>query len=145
MVSAPRGVTIEVRQAIADGIHLFFNMVDHGKAAKTADLFTGDARLTFGPGSPKPGTIEGPAIREAMAAREQQTNAFTRHVVTNIIYATAADGAVSATYILTLFRSDDESRSSVPAFVADVAEIWVPRGQDWKLAERTISPTFSRA
>lgn len=145
MVAQQTNVTIEVRQAITDGIHLFFNLVDHGKAGGTADLFTEDARLTFGPGSPKPGTIEGPAIREAMAAREQQTNAFTRHIVTNIIFGLAEDGAVSATYILTLFRSDDESRSSLPAFVADVAEIWVQRARDWKLAERTISPTFSRA
>jgi hypothetical protein len=145
MATLQTNVPIEARQAITDGIHLFFNLVDHGKAGSTADLFTHDARLTFGPGSPKPGTIEGPAIREAMAAREQQTSAFTRHVVTNIIFTSADDGAVSATYILTLFRSDDESRSSAPAFVADVAETWVPRDQDWKLAERTIGPTFSRA
>jgi hypothetical protein len=145
VAAAKTSVTIDVRQAIADGIHLFFNLVDHGKAGQTADLFTDDARLTFGPGSPKPGMIEGPAIREAMAAREQQTGAFTRHVVTNIIFAQASNSAVSVTYILTLFRSDDETRNSLPAFVADVAETWVPCGPDWKLAERTISPTFSRA
>lgn len=145
MAIAPVSVTVDVRQAIADRIHLFFNLVDHGRAGTTADLFTENARLTFGPGSPKPGTIEGTAIREAMAAREKQTGAFTRHVVANIIYAAASDGAVSVTYILTLFRSDDDTRSSLPAFVADVAETWVDRGLEWKLAERTISPTFSRA
>lgn len=144
MANLQTHVTTEIRQAITDGIHLFFNLVDHGKAASTVSLFTDDASLTFGPGSPKPGTIVGPAIREAMAAREQQTSAFTRHVVTNIIFAPANDGSVSANYILTLFRSDDETRSSVPAFVADVAETWVANGPDWKLAQRTISPTFAR-
>jgi 3-phenylpropionate/cinnamic acid dioxygenase small subunit len=80
-----------------------------------------------------------------MAAREQQISAFTRHVVTNIIFGPASDGAVSVTYILTLFRSDDETRSAIPAFVADVAETWANEGQNWKLAERTISPAFSHA
>jgi hypothetical protein len=138
-------VSPDVRQSIADGIHLFFNLVDHGKAGSTAVLFTETAKLTFGPGSPNPGTIEGSAIRDAMAARERQTSAFTRHVVTNMIFASTDGDVVSVTYILTLFRSDDESRSAVPAFVADVAETWVSGGQDWKLAERTISPTFARA
>ncbi len=80
-----------------------------------------------------------------MAAREQQISAFTRRVVTNIIFGPASDGAVSVTYILTLFRSDDETRSAIPAFVADVVETWANEGENWKLAERTISPAFSHA
>jgi ketosteroid isomerase-like protein len=145
MASTSSKVSSDVRQEIADRIHLFFRLVDTGKAASTAALFTDDAKLTFGPGSPNPGTIEGGAIHDAMAARERQTSAFTRHVVTNIIYGADGDDAVSVDYALILFRSDDETRASLPAFVADVAESWRLRAGEWKLAQRTISPTFSRA
>jgi hypothetical protein len=143
MAAAHAKVAFNIRQDIADRIHLFYDLVDGGKAASTADIFTEDARLTFGPGSPKPGTIEGPAIRDAMAARELQTSAFTRHMVSNLMFSPAADDAVSATYLLLLFRSDDETRNSMPAFVADVAETWA-LGGEWKLVERVISPAFAR-
>ena len=135
--------SLEDRIAVSDAIHLFYRLVDSGRASHTADLFTDDARLIFGPGSPKPGTISGPEIRDAMIAREALTSAFTRHVAANIIFGEAG-GGITADYILTLYRSDDETRSSVPAIVADVAEIWHRHDNAWRMSERTILPAFSR-
>jgi ketosteroid isomerase-like protein len=145
MAISRANVPSDVRQEISDRIHAFFRLVDTGKAASTAAFFTDDAKLTFGPGSPNPGTIQGSAIPDAMAARERQTTAYTRHVVTNLIYQATGDHSVSVDYSLILFRSDDDTRSSVPAFLADVAETWSLRDEQWKLAERTVNPTFSRA
>lgn len=137
-------IAIEDRVAITDAIHLFFHLVDSGRAGQTAEMFTTDARLTFGPGSPQPGTIEGAAIRAAMDAREALETAFTRHAVANIRFAPRSE-TVAANYLLTLFRSDDETRTSVPAFVADVAEVWSRDQTAWRIRERTITPAFARS
>ncbi len=136
-------VSLEDRAAIGDAILAFYHLVDSGQASRTAATFTEDARLTFGPGSPRPGTIEGAAIPAAMAAREADTSAFTRHGVSNI--ALSGDGVqIGARYLLTLYRSDDDSRSTIPAFVADVEETWQRRPEGWRMAERTILPAFAR-
>jgi ketosteroid isomerase-like protein len=137
------GPTLDDRTAIADAIHRYFHLVDSGQASHTAALFTADASLTFGPGSPQPGTITGAAIAAAMVAREAQTSAFTRHIVTNLSFAPAADG-VATSYLLTLYRSDDHTRSSVPAFIADVAETWTSAAGEWQMTMRTITPAFMR-
>jgi ketosteroid isomerase-like protein len=137
-------VTLEQRAAIGDAVHRFYDLVDRGQASRTAELFADDAKLTFGPRSPKPGTIEGAAIRDAMIAREAQTSAFTRHAVSNFIFA-RSDDAVAVRYLLTLYRSDDETRGSVPAFVADVEERWREASSGWRIAERTIVPAFVRS
>ncbi|QUT07201.1 nuclear transport factor 2 family protein [Sphingobium phenoxybenzoativorans] len=138
-------VSSDIRHAVTDGIHLFFDLVDHGQASRTATLFTADASLTFGPGSPNPGTITGEAIATAMAAREKQASAFTRHVVSNIMFDAENAKGVSVRYLLVLFRSDDDSRDSKPAFVADVRERWSQREGSWKIAERIVNPAFIRA
>ena len=137
-------LALEQRAVIADAIHRFYDLVDKGQASRTSQLFTEDARLTFGPGSPKAGTIQGAAIRDAMIAREAQTTAFTRHAVSNVIFA-RAERDVAVRYLLTLYRSDDETRSSVPAFVADVEERWTEAAGRWLIAERLILPAFARS
>ncbi|MET0545824.1 MAG: nuclear transport factor 2 family protein, partial [Caulobacterales bacterium] len=45
------------RDEITDAIYRFYSLVDAGKADQTIDLFAPDAAWTFGPGTPKPGTI----------------------------------------------------------------------------------------
>ena len=131
------------RIAITDAIHLYYHLVDRGQASQVAGLFAPGGSLTFGPGSPKPGTIEGDAIAGAMRAREAQTSVFTRHAVTNIVLANAGSDTVTARHMLILFRSDDASRSTLPTFVADVEDRWVRSGDGWAIAERMILPSFA--
>lgn len=131
------------RIAVADAIHAYYHFIDSGHASKVAGLFAPAGTLTFGPGSPKPGTIDGDGIASAMRAREAMTMAFTRHAVTNITLAGVDGDTVTARHMLILFRSDDESRSTLPVFVADVEDRWVRSGEHWKIAERTILPTFA--
>lgn len=131
------------RVAISDAIHLYYHLVDSGHASQVARLFAPGGSLTFGHGSPKPGTIEGDAIRDAMRAREAQTSAFTRHAVTNIVLTGIDADSVSARHMLILFRSDDASRSTLPTFVADVEDRWVRSGDGWAISERTILPSFA--
>jgi hypothetical protein len=134
-------VAIEDRAAIADMIHLFFRLVDQGRASETAALFAPSARLTFAAGSPKPGTIEGDAIAGAMAAREQQVDVTTRHVISNVITSMRSDGSVDVNYLLTLYRSERVGEQCAIT-VADIDERVVRHGESWRIAERTIMPVF---
>lgn len=134
---------LAVRLSISDGIHRFFDLVDSGRAGATAALFHSDASLTFGPGSPQPGTITGPAIKEAMEARERLTTAFTRHFIGNVIFDRLSAAEADVRYQMILFRSDNDKRLASPRFVADVSEKWVNRDGEFKIMCRTVLPTFS--
>ena len=137
-------LALEDRFAVMDVMYRFYWLVDMGRAAETAALFASDARLTFGPGSPKPGTIEGAAIPPAMAARQTQTEVTTRHVLSNIQLELLADGAIAATSLLTLYRSSTPVLDTYPASVADIVERFVRKGGDWKIAARDILPIFNK-
>jgi len=136
---------LTVRFSVTDGIHQFFDLVDNGRASAAGNLFHSDATLTFGPGSPQPGTISGEDIKQAMQARENLKSAFTRHFIGNIIFDRISPAGADVRYQMILFRSDDESRPAMPAFVADVAEKWVMDESGTKIMTRTILPTFARS
>jgi hypothetical protein len=133
------------RIKITDAIHRYFWLADHGHAEQIADLFAQGARLVFGEGAPKPGTLTGPEIAAAMLARSKQTHVTTRHIVSNVMLRLRDAATVDAHSLLTLFRSDDESRDSYPKSVADIADVFVREGDEWRIAHRTISPIFNRA
>lgn len=141
---ASSSIAIDDRQAITDLMYRFYWLVDQGRAGETAPLFAPTARLTFGPGSPKPGTIEGGAIPAAMSARGLQAHVTTRHVLSNIRLAAREDGAVEGYSLLTLYRSEDASRDSYPASVADIEELFVREGGEWRIQTRDILPIFNR-
>ena len=141
----PGPVSIDDRLTITDLIHRFYWLVDHDQAEQTAELFTKTARLTFGPGAPKPGTIEGADIAAAMAARGRQTEVTTRHVLSNISLTARPDGSVAASSLLTLFRSESASRDSSPASIADIEEIFVRIAGEWFIQDRTVLPIFVRS
>jgi hypothetical protein len=133
----------EDRQAIVDVIHRYFWLVDVGRANEAASLFVADGKLTFGEGSPKPGTISGDDIAIAMAARARQVEVTTRHVVSNIQFTANADGSVSTYSLLTLYRSADTSRDTHPASVADIEDLFVEYEGEWRISERLIQPVFN--
>jgi SnoaL-like protein len=133
------------QESIVDVIHRYFWLVDHGRADETAHLFTPSGRLTFGERAPKPGTIEGAAIGVAMLARSKQINVTTRHVVSNIILAVRDAASVEASFLLTLFRSEDTRLDTYPASIADVDDVFVRQGEHWRIQRRVIAPVFNRA
>jgi len=79
-----------------------------------------------------------------MLARSKQTNVTTRHVLSNIALSPRSAGQVDAYSLLTLFRSEDESRDTHPASVADVEELLVQIDGRWRVQERLILPIFNR-
>ena len=144
MALAETMLSIEDRFAATDVVRRFFWLVDHGRAAETAALFARDGSLTFGPGSPKPGTVSGADIAPAMAARQAQTHVTTRHVLTEAQVTGHADGTITISSLLTLFRSEDEGRDSYPVSVADIDDLLVREDGVWRIKSRTILPVFNR-
>ncbi len=136
-------VSADERMRICAVIERFYWLVDHGRAAESASLFTESATITFGPGTPRPGCVRGEHIREMMILRGQQSHVTTRHVLSNIALQKRADGSVDAHSILTLYRSDGPACDSYPASIADVEEHLLPGADGWLIQARTITPIFS--
>jgi hypothetical protein len=137
-------LSVEDRFSLLDLIHQFYWLVDSGRASETAVLFSADGSLTFGVGSPKPGTIRGAEIALAMRDRERLTDVTTRHVISNVVFEQENDEKISAHYLMTLFRADAGPRTTVPAFVADIDEIFAWTEDGFRIFERTVTPVFSR-
>ena len=125
----------------------FGHLVDHGRATECEALFTADSRLVFGPGTPKPGTLAGlEAIRAFLTARQAQTHVTTRHVASNFRAVRLEGGDLELRSLITVFRSDDESRQPSIGTVADIFEIFRrdPDGS-WKILERVTIPIFVKS
>jgi hypothetical protein len=137
-------LSAEDRFSLLDLIHQFYRLVDGGRASETAVLFSANGSLTFGVGSPKPGTISGAEIALAMRDRERLTDVTARHVISNVVFAQESDGKFSAHYLMTLFRADAGPRTTVPAFVADIDEIFARTEDGFRIFTRIITPVFSR-
>ncbi len=131
------------RTAIEELLYRSFWLIDHGQARTCADLFTTDGKLTFGAGAPKPGTIEGGDIAAAMTARQAQTGVTSRHILSNVIIVQVDQDKATMLSLLTLFRTDtDDLRSEVKS-VADIEDVVVRHGPEWKIEHRTITPVFN--
>ncbi len=122
----------------------FGYLVDHGRATECAELFTSDAKLVFGPGTPKPGTLEGlEAIRGFLTARQALTHVTTRHIATNFRLEYDDGATARLESLLTVFRSDNSSRHPIVSTVSDIREIFTRAENDtWKIQERGTSPIF---
>lgn len=122
-----------------------FWLIDHGRAAEVAALFAPDGALTFGPGAPRPGTIRGPAIAQAMQTRQDDTAATSRHVLSNFLVEPQADGRVVVRSLMTLFRTASDDFSPTVRSVADLVDTFALQGADWMIVDRQILPIFGLA
>lgn len=144
MAQIDLSVSIETLHAVSDVIHRYFWLVDFGRADEIPELFSAEGSLTFGIGSPKPGTISGEEIIAMFKARAAQTEVTTRHAVSNISLSACDDGTISAYSLLTLYRSDNEVLDSYPLMVADVQDCFVYENGRWVLKRRELTPIFSK-
>jgi len=122
----------------------FGYLVDHGRAIECEKLFTSNAQLIFGVGSPKPGTLNGlEAIRAFLTARQAQTHVTTRHLATNFRLEWNGGPEARLESLLTVFRSDEATREPVVSVVADVQELFTRGEADrWRIQQRLTKPVF---
>ncbi len=144
--SQARKVSADDLQSLVAVSTEFGFLVDDGRSAECGALFLPDAKLIFGPGSPKPATLNGiAAIREFLVNRQAQTHVTTRHIATNFRAMWEDAETLAFHSLLTFYRSTDETREPVVASVSDVEELFRRDGQGvWKIAKRTVTPVFVR-
>lgn len=136
----PARIAPDVRLAIEALVAEHAWMIDHGEAARIAELFTEDGRLT-GLG---PDLIGRDAIEAWGAARAAMTERTSRHVCTNLRLVPRGEGLVEGHAILTVFRHDgSEAGRPLPFAVADYADIY-RLGDDghWRFGERNLTTVF---
>ena len=85
------------------------------------------------------------AIRNFLTARQAQTHVTTRHLASNFRMKRLGDERVEVESLLTVFRSDDETRQPIVTVVADVLEVYF-RGEDgaWWIEARLTTPIFAK-
>lgn len=127
-------------------IYAYCHLVDHGEAARIAELFAEDGVWA----SPET-TREGrEAIRKAFQARQDNHGRMSRHVCsTPLVEVLDADHAAAVTY-LTLYRHDGEPGRRVspleglPEFVGEYQDVFVRTPGGWRFQTRAFVGAFAR-
>lgn len=122
-----------------------FWLIDHGRAAEVEAFFATDGALTFGRGAPRPGTIAGAAIAQAMQARQDDKGAISRHVLSNFLIELQDDGRVTVRSLMTLFRTASDDMTPTVRSVADLIDTFELRDSEWRIVDRQILPIFGLA
>jgi len=85
-------------------VTLYCHHVDHGEAAKIADLFSEDG-VWAAPGVRMEGQEQ---LRKGFGSREANTARMSRHVCNNLLLEVIDDDHAEGTVYLTLYRHDGE-------------------------------------
>ena len=123
----------ECQQLIA----AYCQLIDHGEATKTADLFTEDGVLQF----TREVWTGRDQIRTGMGSREAMTERISRHVCNNFLVTAASEDKITATTYLTLYRADVEPGEKVgriegPAVLGEYQDTFVKTAEGWRIAKR---------
>ena len=129
--------------AAAQTVARLFHCLDGGDYDGVAGLFADDGiwvRMDE--------ELNGPAaVRAAMATRPATLR--TRHLVTNMLTRTLADGSVEARYYITVFDELHDGAGpaslSVPGAIFVCTDRLVPTGAGWRFASRRPVLAFRRA
>lgn len=128
-------------------VYRYCHLVDHGEAAKVADLFTEDGVWA----SPEV-TREGrEKIAKAFQGRQDNAERMSRHCCsTPLIEVESADAARGVTY-LQLYRHDGapgrrfSPLEGQPEFVGEYHDIFTRVPEGWRFKRRTFVGAFARA
>ena len=126
-------------------VTLYCHHVDHGEAAKVADLFSNDG-VWAGPGVRMEGQEQ---VRKGFAARESNMARMSRHVCNNLLLEVIDDAHAEGTVYLTLYRHDGEEGRKVsplegPTLVGEYRDRFVRTAEGWRFEERRILVSFMR-
>ena len=119
----------------------FAYLIDNGRSAEVADLFTDDGSYGRSTGERSTGRE---AIRAAYAGRNARGPRTARHIFTNLRLTYEADGRVTGKSILTLFAEDGVPPHTAEVFlVADYDDVYAREpGGPWLFKSRTITWLF---
>jgi ketosteroid isomerase-like protein len=146
--TGPEGLW-EAERACTRLVLEYARLVDSGRAAGIADLFTDDGVWEGADGRLLRGRTE---IRAAFEGRQGLTRRTSRHVCTNVLIdVEGPDAAVGVSYLLN-YRHDSRDGAAVlpapadhPKFVGDYHDRFVRVDGVWRIAHRRFELAFLRA
>lgn len=124
-------------------VTLYCHHVDHGEAAKIADLFARDG-VWAGPGVRMQGQEQ---LRDGFGAREANAARMSRHVCNNLLIEVIDEDHAEGTVYLTLYRHDGEEGRKVsplegPVLVGEYCDRFVRTEEGWRFEERRTFLSF---
>lgn len=119
--------------------------VDHGEAARIADLFSDDG-VWFGGGARMEGRA---ALEKGFQARQDQAERMSRHVCQNFLCTVIDEDNAEGVVYLTLYRHDGDPERKFsplegPELIGEYRDKFVRTHQGWRMSSREIVVSFMR-
>ncbi|HVM52525.1 MAG TPA: nuclear transport factor 2 family protein [Acidimicrobiales bacterium] len=131
---------VAIERACERLVITYTHLVDGGRAAAVADLFTVDGVWSSGGNR-----LEGREAIRAAFTRRQESDRTSRHVCTNLLVDVIdADHATGLVY-LTLYRHDGSGRGvPEPDLVGEYRDRFARTPEGWRFTERIATMAFER-
>ena len=130
---------IRTRREIESVLMEWSWLIDHGKSQEASVFYADDAEQSIAGA-----TVCGfEAIEQGLKRRADMTGRTSRHVISNLRLSLLSDSTVDATWILTLYRSDNVAKPAKPILVGDVFDSFRKETNGWKITSRKIVSVFS--
>jgi uncharacterized protein (TIGR02246 family) len=136
---------LQIERACERLVTDYCHFVDHGEAARIADLFTEDG-VWRAPGVEMKGRDE---IRSGFQVRQDNAARMSRHVCNNFSLDVTGDDRAEGVVYLTLYRHDgDPSRKTSPlpgpTMVGEYRDQFARTADGWRIASRRSIVSFIR-
>ena len=121
----------------------YCHYVDHGEAAKIADLFTNEGVWK----SPEITMAGRDQIRAGFQRRQDLKERMSRHVCNNLLVHIISDTEATGTVYVTLYRHDGEagrpfSPLNGPEMVGEYQDRYMKTKEGWRIASRKVFVDF---
>jgi hypothetical protein len=122
----------------------YCHYVDHGEAAKVADLFTDDGQWL----SAEISMIGKEKLRKGFAGRQANGARMSRHVCNNLLINVFDEDNAEGVVYVTLYRFDGEvgrkfsPMDEQPAMVGEYRDTFVCTDEGWRFSKREIDISF---
>lgn len=137
--------TLAIERECARLVTAYCHFVDHGEAARVADLFSEDGVWK----SPEV-TMQGrEQLQQGFARRQANVERLSRHVCNNLLLDVIDRDHAEGTVYLTLYRHDGEKGRNIspleqPELVGEYRDSFVRTEDGWRIANREIAVSFLR-
>jgi SnoaL-like domain len=121
----------------------YCHLVDHGRAADVAELFSEDGVWSTAQGE----TAGRDAVRAVFQGRQARAGRLSRHVCCNLLVEVQDETHASGVNYLTLYRHDGEGAPGPapltgPAIVGEYRDDYVRTEDGWRFAKRDLVIVF---
>jgi hypothetical protein len=136
---------LSIERACERLVTAYCHYVDHGEAARIAELFTENG-VWAGPGSKMSGRAQ---LEAGFGQRQAQNERMSRHVCNNFLCDVEDENNATGVVYLTLYRHDgaeDRKLSPLegPELVGEYRDRFVRTPDGWRIADRRIHVSFMR-